>query len=427
MKSAINYLQQKSLKSWQITSTRKKKHEVYAENGIIDSFRCSESTHYSVSVHTKATVEDTIGESHAQFEAAPGVAHKLIDDITEMAGLVQNPEYEFSPAWQPADQTNYALDQKIQKYGSQILEETASDLINLKSKDLSGCSLVSFELFFIEYYTRKQNARGLDLFQPTTRVLWDFVLMTDNKEFETNQLQQRRMVSQLPFTDILKKEATLLNDLKTAVLPTTGKHRVVLAEEALDTIFNYFVTQAGGAALFDEYSNLRLNAPVLSDHPYETLNLSSSPMLPGGEHSLLFDNEGYPVLPLKIIEAGILKNYAISGKYAGLLKRDPTSTFANIIVEPGMVNYQDFLEDGVYELLRFSTFEPDPVTGAFSGEIRSGYLHKAGKKIPIRGGSVSGIIQQAFSKARFSAEAVQRSGYKGPKGIWFEELTIAGD
>jgi PmbA protein len=77
-------------------------------------------------------------------------------------------------------------------------------------------------------------------------------------------------------------------------------------------------------------------------------------------------------------------------------------------------------------LLRFSTLEPNPITGAFSGEIRTGYFLKNGQKFPIKGGSVSGSMHEAFKQAFFSRELTRRDAYLGPKAIRIEKLDIAG-
>jgi PmbA protein len=77
-------------------------------------------------------------------------------------------------------------------------------------------------------------------------------------------------------------------------------------------------------------------------------------------------------------------------------------------------------------LLRFSTFEPSPVTGAFSGEIRTGYLIKDGVAMPIKGGSLSGTMRDALKNIYFSRETVQRSAYLGPMGVRVNNLHIAG-
>lgn len=99
----------------------------------------------------------------------------------------------------------------------------------------------------------------------------------------------------------------------------------------------------------------------------------------------------------------------------------------NIEVACGNTAYADFLSDGVLELTKFSTFQPNTISGAFSGEIRLGYLHRNGKRIPVKGGSVSGTTGLAFATAYKSAEATQRAAYRGPRGVFFENLTVAGE
>jgi len=84
-------------------------------------------------------------------------------------------------------------------------------------------------------------------------------------------------------------------------------------------------------------------------------------------------------------------------------------------------------EKPVYQLLRFSTFLPNRVTGDFSGEIRTGYrMHPDGAVHPIRGGAVSGNVREAFQHAFFSKELVQREGYCGPAGIYLKNVKIGG-
>jgi PmbA protein len=77
-------------------------------------------------------------------------------------------------------------------------------------------------------------------------------------------------------------------------------------------------------------------------------------------------------------------------------------------------------------LLKFSSFEPHPVSGAFSGEIRVGYLVKDGKVQPIKGGSISGVMDEALEEIYFSKETVKRDSYFGPMGIKGCGLKSAG-
>jgi hypothetical protein len=81
--------------------------------------------------------------------------------------------------------------------------------------------------------------------------------------------------------------------------------------------------------------------------------------------------------------------------------------------------------------LRFSQLSPHATTGAFSGEIRFGWridVDAAGKvtRTPIRGGSVSGVVFDAFARARFSREVAVRGRTHGPRAVRFDALQITG-
>jgi hypothetical protein len=80
----------------------------------------------------------------------------------------------------------------------------------------------------------------------------------------------------------------------------------------------------------------------------------------------------------------------------------------------------------IYQLMAFSAFEPNAITGAFSAEIRAGYEITTRGKKPIKGGSVSGVLQRDLLNAYLSKEQTQRERALLPKGIFFQKLTLAG-
>jgi PmbA protein len=170
-----------------------------------------------------------------------------------------------------------------------------------------------------------------------------------------------------------------------------------------------------------------IGQPVISDLQGEALNLSSNPNLQGGIKDRAFDDNGLPLYRVQVLRDNIFKKRMNTKRYADYLQEEATGDFSNLEIATGSRPFSDLLVEGpCYHCLRFSTFEPNPITGAFSGEIRTGYFLKEGQKIPIKGGSVSGQIQQAFKEAFFSREKTQREAYLGPKAIRLEKLDIAG-
>ena len=84
-------------------------------------------------------------------------------------------------------------------------------------------------------------------------------------------------------------------------------------------------------------------------------------------------------------------------------------------------------ERPLYHLLRFSQLSPHATTGAFSGEIRFGWrIDGDGARTPIRGGSVSGTVFDAFARARFSSETAVKGRTHGPRAVRFDNIQITG-
>ena len=108
-----------------------------------------------------------------------------------------------------------------------------------------------------------------------------------------------------------------------------------------------------------------------------------------------------------------------------------TGTWGNTVVAAGTASEEQLLKPTgrpLYQLLRFSQLSPHSTTGAFSGEIRFGWRidPDGSKRTAIRGGSVSGIVFDAFTRARFSNETAIRGRTHGPRSVRFDALQITG-
>jgi predicted Zn-dependent protease len=89
------------------------------------------------------------------------------------------------------------------------------------------------------------------------------------------------------------------------------------------------------------------------------------------------------------------------------------------------------LSTGVVEIVSFSSFVPNSLSGDFSAEIRLGYLYekKAGKlvKVPVRGAMFSGNVFKMLDAMRLSREQMTMERYKGPALVRFDaECHLAG-
>ncbi|MCX7632734.1 MAG: metallopeptidase TldD-related protein [Turneriella sp.] len=425
MKSLATLLRKTAgLRGWQLSQLTRRSQEAYWVMGKAETVRCNTVHNYKLLVQTPVDAM-TMGESSTCFQSWSAPLRTLVEESIERAKLVRNPCYDFCAPWQKTEDDSRILDPQVWDATLDSVLHYGEDLHEFCRKELSGFTLNSLELFFEDFSYTITNHRGLDLAADSTRVVADYALTAPDDQHEVVVLQKRRFLEDLKLKEQLAADAQVLSALERAELPPTGEFPVVLAEEALDTLFDFFLAQLDGHALFNQYSIFKKGDSVLPE-AIEEWDISSTPFLHGGMRSYAFDELGFPMRKVTLVKKNQVENFLIDGRHAGLLQQPHTSALANVEVSCGDVPYQDFLEDGVLELLKFSTFRPNPVSGAFSGEIRFGYFHRHGKKIPVRGGSVSGTTLAAFTRARKAAERVQRARYYGPKGIFFTALTVAG-
>lgn len=440
----------KDICAWQAITTRKRSAELYNIGDAVDALRYNETENHSLLLQTPATKGDPelLGEARLQGESLTQEEWMImIDQSVQVSRYLQNPAYEMSPVWETLPQSHTRQNQSCSEKNNPafaddvfITDESEAmpklDALHTQlqsaQKSLSACRLAASELFLSSYKTSYINHRGLELNFYSTQVLWDFALLSPDGEQEIHRLKRSRSLAAMNLQETLQQEERLLLAAHGAAAAPCGDMPVVLADEALDTLFDFFLTQASGQALYHKYSSFEQDKNIFKEQDLqvqeslEPLTLRSNPDIEGNLSFIFFDELGYPLQPLTLIENNVLRNFAIDGKFSFYLKRPRTSALSAVEVACGSYSYESFLEDGTLEILRLSTFQPNPISGNFSGEIRLGFLHKNGKRIPVKGGSVSGN-QQAFRFARYAHEQVQRENYLGTKGVWFQSLTIAGD
>jgi predicted Zn-dependent protease len=85
------------------------------------------------------------------------------------------------------------------------------------------------------------------------------------------------------------------------------------------------------------------------------------------------------------------------------------------------------LAEPYIEIIQFSWFNPDPITGDFASEIRLGYLVENGTRKPFKGGQLIGNYMEALADVRWSAETGFFGNYLGPHTARFNDLKVSGE
>jgi PmbA protein len=158
----------------------------------------------------------------------------------------------------------------------------------------------------------------------------------------------------------------------------------------------------------------------------DALTIWANRALPYGVASDRFDAEGLPAQRVELIRENKLATFSANQRYAEYLKIPPTGAFGNIELPAGKTPASDLLAEPHVEIIQFSWFNPDTVTGDFATEIRFGYIVENGMRKPFKGGQLVGNYMDALANVCWSSETGFFGTYLGPHTARFNDLKIAG-
>ena len=414
--------------AWEIRRLFKKSYQRYLIFTDQESLRVADSEKFLVTLYKQYQRggETVLGESTVAVQEGDDLRERL-EAAWEMAALVANPVFQLPDQGLVYSPVN-SLDEALKQHPLFYLDKIRDDLIKTP---LPEVKLSSAEIFLDLKEEQILNSNGLDQGREESELLLEFVLLAEQESGfggESWGWRQGRFYEHLKAREAVQRYARFAREAQTARLPWAGRFPIIFSEEALDTLFNFFVAQSSGGARFQGWSRMEIGSPVIGELRGEALTLTSNPGFPGLLKTRSFDTQGLPVQKVEVIRENVFRQRTSNKRYADYLGEPATGDFANVEVAPGLKSKQELLGAGpCYHLLRFSTFEPNPITGAFSGEIRTGYFLQDGREEPVRGGSVSGVIGEAFQEAYFSKETTQRAAYHGPEAVRLEGLEIAGE
>lgn len=140
-----------------------------------------------------------------------------------------------------------------------------------------------------------------------------------------------------------------------------------------------------------------------------------------------FDEEGISGQRTCLIKKNVVQTFFANKQYADYTKNKATGPLGVIEVNPGDKSLEELNQEENYvEIITFSSFVPDLVSGEFSSEIRQGYLVENGIRKPIKGGLLTGNIFKILENIELSKEIQDVPGYVGPKAIKFYDAEIVG-
>lgn len=432
----IEALQKRTdLAGWTVRHIQNRDAQVYLVPQGIESQRAVNGERYMIDVLRNTTTADgssAVGSGNASLLPGDDIGH-AIDQASLVAGLVSNPVYGLP---EPAALPDVELcDGRLQADATAVMREVMEHMQSAAAK-YPDVRLTAAEAFGDIRHTHLVNSRGIDAEQESTEIDVEFVLHARMGEHDSESFHAitRRRAADLDLETIMENQARYTLDLLEAEAPASWHGPVVLGGDALTNFLagdnlngSVIQTLSSAAAKYAQFSPWEVGKSVFrGEVKGDPLTVWANRILPYGVGSGRFDGEGLPAQRIELIRDNELVTFSANQRYAEYLKIPATGEFGNIELPAGSMPASALLAEPYIEIIQFSWFNPDTITGDFATEIRFGYLVENGTRKPFKGGQLVGNYMDALANVRWSAETGFFGGYLGPHTARFNELTISG-
>ena len=149
------------------------------------------------------------------------------------------------------------------------------------------------------------------------------------------------------------------------------------------------------------------------------------PIISGSADSRSIDGDGVYLKDYTLFKDGVLQCYHGQNRFSQYLNVPVTGHIQNVEVEGGSQPVAALKKDPHLELIAFSDFQMNEITGDFGGEIRLAQYFDGKETFAMTGGSISGNFKSVASSMQFSKETHQQDNMICPVALKLSGVSIA--
>jgi predicted Zn-dependent protease len=427
--------QRADIQGWTVREIQRQERQLYLVQKGVEARRTVSDRSFELDVYvpsTDAKGQAAVGEGNAMLLPGGDIS-AAIDQAVAIGALIHNPPYGLV---QPAEIPRVPLaDQPLKQNMKEKVEGVAEQLMELAAGQ-DRVRMTAAECFAEEKSRRLINSQGLDCQESATTLYLEWVLLTEGEGelVESFASLKRRRVEDLDLGRQAELACRMLLDRAQAGPAPQYKGPVVLQHEVLceflvgDELLGGALQQQSSA----ESKLARITQWEIGEGIFRSavagdpLTVWANRSYPYGVDSCGFDDEGLPAQRLPLIENNILRAFWGGQRHSCYLGLPASGAFGVMELKPGTWQRQDLLRPPYVEVMAFSWFNPNLVTGDFATEIRLGYLVDKTGRHPFKGGMLVGNLFEALGNVHWSREAGFYGRYAGPTTARFNELRVDG-
>ena len=419
LEQLLSILKSSGADAWEVADINEWGWEFYFIRHRLDQHRTKAVDSFSVKVYKKLEDGRFLGSASAQIapDASEEEMRRTVEGLCRDASYVRNPFYTLNKPAEAETAETAPLDMKA--VCGDFLRAMRS-LPETETEDLN-----SYEIFVSEIRRRFLNSEGIDVTSvyPSSMVEAVVNARKHGHEIELYRLLKSGTCDREQLIKELSETLAYGRDrLVTEPTPALGKMDVVFSTDPARELYSYFVARLDAGMVYRGMSDWKIGDAVGP----ENLTIRAVRTLPNSSWNTPYDTEGAPIRDLTLIDRGKAAAYWGSRQFSQYMKLDSSFDVYNFAVTGGTENEAELRTGDYLEVVEFSDFQVDEITGDIAGEIRLGYLHQGGRVTPVSGGSVSGSMPELAKTMRFSKESRQYNCHLIPAVTRLQDVTITG-
>ena len=414
----LDVLKSSAADAWEVTDREESGWEFYFIRHRLDQHRAKNIRAFSVKVYRK--FDSFLGSAGSEIpcDASAEEMRRTVDGLCSDASYVRNPAYTLNRP-NAAEVKETQPDADPEAISGDFIRTMAS-VPETDTEDLN-----SYEIFVSRIHTRFLNSEGIDVtaVYPSSMVEVVVNARKDGHEIELYRLLKSGTCDRDQLTKELSEALTYGRDrLITVPTPALGKTDVIFSTDPARELYGYFIDRLNTSMVYRGISDWKPGDTVGP----ESLTVKAVKSLPNSSRNGAYDPEGAPIRDLILIGHGKAENYWGGRQFSQYLGLEDSFLASNFAVAGGTESEAELRTGDYLEVVEFSDFQCDPVTGDIAGEIRLAYLHQNGKVTPVSGGSVSGSMAEMAKNFRFSKELRQYDCLLIPSVTRLPGATVTG-
>lgn len=409
--------------AWELTETKKRGWEFYFIRHKLDQNRAVEVKSVKVKLYKSLEGGKLIGS--ASGEIPPTASEAEIDErlasILYQATLVKNPYYTIAD--KPIDIPEKKAPVDVEKIAEDFIRAVRS------VEETAGEDVNSYEIFVSELTRHTLNSKGVEYTctYPDSKVEVVVNARKDGHEIEMYRMYDSGTCDAKKLCGDIADVMRCGRDRLTAVpTPKLGSAAVVFSTEDAVGIYDYFVDRMSAGMKYQKMSDWELGKEVAPGAKGDRITVEALSTLPNSSEDFPVDEEGAVIRDRFLIRDGVAESFCGSRQFSEYLGLKDSSIVHNVRFAGGKGSAADVRHGDYLEVVEFSGFEVDSMSGDIAGEIRVGYWHHNGETTVVTGGSVSGNMLEAAKEMTFSRETRQYDTHIIPAVTRLENLRIAG-